>query len=339
MTSKVNSIIAHFPQHVRNRYVFVADALFVVVSVGLSFALRLELWLPPEMRGAMAAYLALALLVRLGTLTAMGVHTRYWLYANVNDLLQLGYAVSVSTLVVTVLVLGILVPSGVWAGAPRSVLIIDWFVYLLLVGGSRFLLYEMGVLSHRAKGEHTGQRICALIAGAGTAGMMVAREVANNPGRGLDIIGFVDDDPAKLRVQVNGLRVLGTCDDLPWLILKHKVAQVIITMPSASGSTIRRVRECCLQVGVSVRTMPGLYDIISGKVGLQQIREVQIEDLLRRAPVETDVMAVHGYLMGRRVAVTGAGGSIGRELCRQIAQTHPSLLILIGHGENSIFEI
>jgi FlaA1/EpsC-like NDP-sugar epimerase len=250
MTPKVNSVITLCSKHFRNRYIFALDVFFVAISVVISFGLRLELLLPPDLSTAIAAYLVLAVLVRMATMTALGIYTRYWPYANVDDLLHLTFAISVSTLILSVLAFGVLMPTGVWDGSPRSVLIIDWFVCLLLVGGGRFFLYELVALSYRAKGAHSGERVRALIAGAGNAGMLVAREVIKNPAMGLAIVGFVDDDPAKQRIQVNALPVLGTSDDLPWLILKHKVGQVIITMPSAPGSTIRRIREQCKQVEI-----------------------------------------------------------------------------------------
>ncbi len=273
--------VPRWVRHVRNRHVFLIDALFVAASVIIAFDLRLETLFPTGgMRNALVAYLLAALAVRLSVLVAMGIYNCYWLYADTDDLFHLTIALSVSSLGLGVVFVGVVAP--LWLnGFPRSVLIIDWLVSLMLIGGARFVLRKASRLSHRLLGaEEPVQQVSVLIAGAGAAGTLVAREVTDNPALGIDIIGFVDDDPAKVGSRVNGMQVLGTCDDLPWLILKHKADQVIIAMPTASGAAIRQIREKSKQVGATIRIMPALHEIISGRVSLQQIREVQIEDLL-----------------------------------------------------------
>jgi FlaA1/EpsC-like NDP-sugar epimerase len=177
-----------------------------------------------------------------------------------------------------------------------------------------------------------------LIVGAGDAGALVVREMQRNPQANLNPVGFVDDDPAKQKQEIHGTPVIGKLDELAHLIDTKKVDEVIIAIPSAPGQVVRKVADICRTKNTPSRTMPSLHELIGGKVSVNRLREVEITDLLRRAPTHIDNELVGLSLGGRRVMVTGAGGSIGRELCRQIARWEPSVLFLLGHGENSIFE-
>jgi FlaA1/EpsC-like NDP-sugar epimerase len=168
---------------------------------------------------------------------------------------------------------------------------------------------------------------------------MIVQEMRANPQLGLVPVAFLDDDPAKQGAQIRGLPVLGGRERIPELAEEYGVAEVIIAMPTAPGAAVREILGICKAAGVAARTIPGLYGILSGEVSVSQIRDVDIEDLLRREPIATDTSAVEGMLRGCRVLVTGAGGSIGGELCRQIARCEPEILVLVGHGENSIFDI
>jgi FlaA1/EpsC-like NDP-sugar epimerase len=177
-----------------------------------------------------------------------------------------------------------------------------------------------------------------LIAGAGDAGALVVREMQRNPQANLRPVGFVDDDPAKQKQEIHGTTVIGKLDELAQLIDSKKVDEVIIAIPSAPGQVIRKVTEICHTKNIPSRTMPSLHELIGGKVSVNRLREVDITDLLRRAPAHIDTELVGLSLGGRKILVTGAGGSIGSELCRQIARWEPQELYILGHGENSIFE-
>ncbi|NJN54865.1 MAG: polysaccharide biosynthesis protein [Anaerolineae bacterium] len=190
---------------------------------------------------------------------------------------------------------------------------------------------------YRLHGLPPGKNV--LIAGAGDAGALIAREMQRNPQLGMIPVGFVDDDPAKHGMRIHGVRVLGQRETIPELVSRLDVRQIIIAMPTASGPTIRQFVEICEEAHVQTKTIPGMYELLDGAVSVNQLRDVDIEDLLRREPVHTDVTAVTALLRGKRVLITGGGGSIGSELCRQICRAEPAQLILIGHGENSIFEI
>ncbi|MBN1643027.1 MAG: polysaccharide biosynthesis protein, partial [Anaerolineae bacterium] len=220
--------------------------------------------------------------------------------------------------------------------------IIDWLLSVVCVGGIRFsvrYLGEFGPLKAdnglQGQGKRT-QRV--LIAGAGEAGAMIAREMRANPGVGMEPVGFVDDNQAKLGMQLRGLPVLGTRASIPELVRAHEVDQVLIAMPTAPGQAIRAIREICRSTPVPVKTIPGVYELLSGRVQVSQIRDVQIEDLLRRDPVRAEDGDAP-YLRDKVVLVTGAGGSIGSELCRQIAHRRAGQVVLLGHGENSIYHI
>ena len=224
---------------------------------------------------------------------------------------------------------------------PRSIPLIDVLITFAVIASTRFALRAGAISARRAGKQHvaSGPLQHVLIAGAGEAGAMVLRELRQNPQTGLLTIGFVDDDPVKHGVLLNGVRVLGGRSAIPELVRKHHVDQVIIAMPSAPGKSIRELVELCEAAGVRARIVPGIYELLGGTVRLTELRDVQIDDLLRREPVQTDTARVEALLRGKRVLVTGAGGSIGSELCRQILRCCPASLTLLGHGENSIFDI
>jgi FlaA1/EpsC-like NDP-sugar epimerase len=178
-----------------------------------------------------------------------------------------------------------------------------------------------------------------VVMGAGDAGEIIVREMQENPGLGMVPVGFVDDDGSKTGLRIHGVPVLGTREDIPALAAAEEIDEVIIAMPTAPGRAIRGVVEICREAGVRCETMPGIYELISGQVGVNQIREVQIHDLLRRDPVRIGGGGAERLVAGARVMVTGAGGSIGSELCRQIASHGPETLILLDHGENQVYRI
>lgn len=178
-----------------------------------------------------------------------------------------------------------------------------------------------------------------LIAGAGEAGAMVLRELRNHPDLGMEPVGFVDDSPRKVGLRLMGAPILGRREDIPSLVKKRHIDQVIIAMPSAPGSVRREVVNVCSGLSVEVRTLPGVYELIDGRVSIKQIREVRLEDLLGREPVRVNLTEIAGYLSGKTALITGAGGSIGSELCRQIARFNPARLVLVECSENNLFEI
>ncbi|MDP2974848.1 MAG: nucleoside-diphosphate sugar epimerase/dehydratase, partial [Anaerolineales bacterium] len=225
-----------------------------------------------------------------------------------------------------------------FVGFPRSALAIDWILSLIGIGGFRLSLRLIAESQAAGKKRSAGKVNKVLVIGAGDAGALVVREMQKNPQLNLTPIGYLDDDLTKQKHQIHGVPVVGQLADLDRVLNNRHVDEVIIAIPSAGGRTIRMVTDVCRLNGVSSRNMPGLYELLGGKVNVSRLREVDITDLLRREPIQIQNELVGAALSGKRVLVTGAGGSIGREICLQIARWAPSELVLLGHGENSIFE-
>jgi FlaA1/EpsC-like NDP-sugar epimerase len=213
----------------------------------------------------------------------------------------------------------------------------DALLSTIVTATPRFLHRASGWRAAQRVGAHGAKRI--LIVGAGAAGEMVVKELFRNPMLGMYPVGFVDDDRAKHGMKIAGLAIFGPISDIVSVVRKHKVDQILIAIPRASGPLVRQVVRAAYDAGVPTRTVPALFDILSDRVSVTTIREIQIEDLLRREPVRTDLAALSELARDRVVLVTGAGGSIGSELCRQLADLRPSKLVLLDHAENPIFEI
>lgn len=327
-------------QNLRNRYLFLIDLVFIPIAAYLSFVLRLErlnlqmFWL------SFVAFGVAAMALTPVIFRAAGIYSRHWRYASIDEMLILTGAATAAALVagLTSLVFLALQPGvSLW---PRSIP----FLYLLLglasTAGPRLLLRIGGRYGpRRPKGNVNHSTRCVAIMGAGDAGEMMLRELWANPQLGMDVVGFLDDDGQKHEMRIHGVPVLGDRQQIPRLAQEHGVKQIIIAMPTAPGKAIREIVAICEQAGVTTKIIPGIYELLDGTVSVNQLRDVDIEDLLRREPVQTDVAAVRGFIRGRRVLVTGGGGSIGSELSRQILRCQPAELVLLGHGENSIFAI
>lgn len=312
----------------------------MVVAIGLAYSVRFEglSWLTDGQGELCAWYLGIAAPLRLLGFWSLGLYRRLWAFASVADLERvlaaalLGGAVSG--------VVGLVLLSGLGLTAQRmpiSVVALDTLLMAVAITiprmASRFLARRL----ERRRGENN--RPLALVVGAGAAGQMVARELAAQPRRGFRPVGFLDDDRSKQGLMLGDLRVLGTVADMPRLAMAMGVRHVIIAMPSASGSTLRNIMQLARSTGLDTRTVPSLHEQITHSTGIAALRELRIEDLLQREPINTDTGRVRTLITGRTVLITGAGGSIGAELCRQLAEAQPSRLVLLGRGENSIFDI
>lgn len=327
-------------KYYRTAILLLLDMALVPISAFASYAIRLEtLQIPRYFYQGLVDYIVLALLVRTIVFYVMGVYYIDWVHADAKDLFRLIFANSISSAILGVVVVLLLLPFADINSFPRSVIFIDYIFYLALIGASRLALRVLTLARIASQRFKRGPRTRVLIAGAGDAGSLIVRELANNPQTGLDVVGFVDDDPAKIGTRIRGFKVLGPTSDIPHFADKYDVSQVLVAMPTAPGSVVRHIRDVCRERNISMRTIPGLYEILSGEVRISQIRDVQIEDLLRREVVASNPESVAEFLHQKRVAVTGAGGSIGSELCRQVAAARPGLLLLMGHGENSIFQL
>ena len=316
----------------------VLDLTLLPVAVLLAFAIRFEgLTWPEPYEAIAAAYLVATLPIKVGLLLVLGLYRRLWRFASISELEGILTATIASGLL-CLLLGGWLMPqlAVIPQRVPLSVLMLDGLLTTVAVAVPRLVMRIVGW--HRAgRPQHGSRRV--LIAGAGFAGGMLAKELRAHPELGLIPIGFVDDDPSKLHHRMHGLPVLGPLSHTTKLCRGHEVTEVLIAMPQAPGQVVRALVRAAADAGASTRTMPGLPDIISGRFDPFALRKVQIEDLLRREQVNSDLKKVISLVTERTVLVTGAGGSIGSELCRQICALEPARIILLGHGENSIFSI
>lgn len=330
-----------FGKKIRNRYLLMADLLLIAFSVLASYLLRLELVVIfPTYQRSIFWMLGVCLFIKPLMFYLFGIYRRVWRYASIRELVQITVAVSSASMAVSV-VMVILFAGNVFVGFPRSVLIIDWLLSVLLIGGLRLLFRvtaEGRSTAAELKRKVLSREKWVLIIGAGDAGVLVVRELQKNPQLNIKPIGFLDDDPEKQNHRIHDVPVLATLAELDHILESHQVDEVVIAIPSAAGKVVRMVTQSCHARGVPFRTMPGIYELLGGSVNVSRLREVEISDLLRRAPTHMDNGMVGEALHGKVVLVTGAGGSIGRELCRQISINHPAQLYLLGHGENSIFE-
>lgn len=327
----------------RNRYVFLIDLLIIAITGIGSFALLFELgerfifYLPQALW-----MVGLALVVKPFIFYNFGLYRRFWVYASVSELKIIVAAVTTGSIFLSISIVILTTLQQTYAlrylGFPRSALVIDWLLSLVLIGSSRFAIRILAETRGASGDGKTHPKRIAIV-GAGDAGALVLREIQKNSQTNMEPVCFVDDDPVKQRQLIQNVVVAGTIKDLGKLIEGRKIEEVIIAIPSAPGMVVRQVAEICRAKQIPFKTMPGIYELIGGKVNVSRLREVDISDLLRRSPaqIETDQVGMH--IINKRVMVTGAGGSIGRELCRQIARWGPAGLILLGHGENSIFEI
>lgn len=324
---------------IRNRYLLFSDLFLTIVSILGAYVLRLELnaqivqYLP-----SMYWMLLIALVIKPLVYYLFGMYRRMWAYASLHELKLILAAVTTASIPVSLMIFSFW-SLGAFEGFPRSIPFIDWVLSLILVGGSRVMVRILEESQKAAeKGNNHGRHHRVLIVGAGDAGALVVREMQKNPQINLHPVAFLDDDPAKQKQQLYGIPVVGKLSDLGKVLDRLMVNEVIIAIPTAPGSVVRLVADVCRQKGIPFRTMPGIYELLGGKVSVSRLREVDITDLLRREPARIRDQQVGETISGRTVLVTGAGGSIGRELCRQVARWGPRELILLGHGENSIFE-
>ena len=279
--------------------------------------------------------LALVLAVKLPLFVVLGFYNRWWRYVSTQDMWVAVRGVAAAS-VTAYLVFTLLDFHP--ASVPRGIWIVDVLILLAFVTGSRLLARTL--IERPSAGSIVVRGKEVMIVGAGDASQLILREMLKNPALGYTPMGLVDDDPRKKNLRLHGIRVLGTTSELRHLIRDRRPDELLIAIPSASGEVRERIVEIARTENVPVKTLPGLPELIAGDYNLAgQIRPVEVEDLLGREPVEVDIDSIAGYLTGEVVLVTGAGGSIGSELCRQIARIGPTRLVLVDNAEPGLFEI
>ncbi len=309
-------------------------ALWTAAFFG-AFLLRFDAQFPSGLWPYVKVWLPVMLAVRVVVYFYFGMFHGLWRYTGARDLVALFQAATVST-VLTVLYVHFIGPLGL----PRTVIVLEWLISIFAVGGLRFGVRTLREISHQVTLAGTlEQRKKILLVGAGDGGEMLMRELRRTQGARYEVVGIVDDNASKHGEHIHGVPVLGYIAQVPELVDRLEVNEVIIAIPSAGGREMRRIVELCRRDGVRVRTIPGVESLIEGRVQVSQLRNVAIEDLLGREPVKLETELIAAGINGSVVMVTGAGGSIGSEICRQVCRFGPSKLILVEQAENALFEI
>lgn len=309
-----------------------ADIVLIACAFVLAFFLRFDFGIPPEQLELLKTFILPVVVAKLIIFYFAGLYRRMWRYASVRDFYIILWASILGTLATIVIIFFI------YRGPfPRSVVALDGVLTVALIAGLRFT--TRGIRELRPRSLLAPAVKPVLIAGAGDTGEAILREMLRHPELDYKPVGFVDDDPRKQGLRIHGVRVLGARRQLRQLINKYQIEEVIISMPTVSREVIRDIFFQCQEAGVKCKTLPGIYQVVDGTARVEQIREVGVEDILGREPVKVDLKKVAGYVFGKLVLVSGAGGSIGSELCRQISRLQPSLLIMVDQSEGSLFQI
>lgn len=300
------------------------------LSNRLAFLLRFDEDIPSQQWDLFAAMLPLLLTIRALTFYPFRLYDGLWRYTSLRDVRDLALSIAVSTLLFAGVVR---FGMGAWS-YPSSVFVIDALLLLCLSTGLRMLPRLI-----RETGWIGSGRKRVLIVGAGDAGAMIVREMRNHPSYGYCPIGFIDDNQGKIGHRIHGVRVRGSRDGLPRIIAEQAPDVVLVAMPSAAPATIRAVVKALEPFNLPIQTLPNLRDLLQCRVEVSQIRNLSIEDLLDRVPVDLDLEPLRKLVQGERVLITGAGGSIGGELCRQVARLSPASLVLLDRYENGLFAV
>ena len=304
--------------------------LFVLAYLG-AFTLRFDFQIPENFQRVMWSGLLPLLAVKLSVFGLFRMYQGWWKYVSLYDMVALGRALMAASGIFLAMNVFVISPSTF----PRSIYLLDFVLSFLLIGGARGGLR----MFREAIVNRTGESVPVLIAGAGDTGEALIREILRNRNIAYQVVGFLDDDPYKGGLRLHGVPVLGPMEMMPQLVEKHGIEEVIIAMPSANRQKIRRVVDLAQRAKVKARIVPAFEAVVEGNISWNQLREVAITDLLGRAPVELDTAAIGRFLEGQRVLITGAGGSIGSEICRQVLRFNPEELVMVDSAETPLFFI
>jgi len=327
--------------------VFFLDVIFVLAAYFLSYLVRFEGDIPTWGWKTFENTVLYILVLKLLIFGIFGLYRGMWRYTGLVDLLNVfKAAITSSAILITVIFL-----LSRFKGFPRSVFILDFLLTFILIGGSRvairLILFErdkgigfVGRFLSRSTGKYSPRpRKRIMIIGAGDAGEKILREIRDNPRLQYRAVGFLDDDERKKGMNIHGVPVLGPISQVKEVTARGAVDEILIAIPSASATNMRRIIEICKTTGLKFRTTPALGELINGNISFNSIREVSFEDLLSREAVKLDTEGIGGYLTGKVVLISGAGGSIGSELCRQVSSFSPRDLVLLDKTENSLFHL
>jgi len=301
-------------------------------AYSLAYVVRFDFTVPPSFVSNMWETIPELLIAKSLGFLAFGLFHGWWRYVSIRDIFPIAAGCTLGSLIFA----GSVFVQGGPHYVPRSIYFLDWGNTVMIVLGVRYAVRTGREILGRKRGENDRR---VLVVGAGAAGQMIVREIRENPGLGMIEVGFVDDDKAKQGSRIYGLSVMGGHSDIRKLCEKHGIDEIIIAIPSASPSHLRHILDHCKDVTAKARILPGIGDLIDGKVSIRALRNVDLEDLLGRDPVALDADLLHRHITGHTVMVTGAAGSIGSELCRQIARLSPGRLILFEIAESPLFDL
>jgi FlaA1/EpsC-like NDP-sugar epimerase/EAL domain-containing protein (putative c-di-GMP-specific phosphodiesterase class I) len=338
----MNAKFVQYLTELKPYQLFIIDTIFFTITPILALTLRLDnpfdYWTTANYFWHLAIIILLFLVIKLTVFYTFGLYKRYWRVAGIDELMQIASLVGLSILIEVFLLQIIYSLTDLpIKHLPRSLPFLDGMLSFILIGGIRFSIPLLERLSQRTGNLTRCQRVAVF--GSGSAGIALVQQMQRNPKLCLDPIAFFDDDPKKLNLQIRGVTVVGDRHKIAQAARSLNIQKIIIAIPTASGKDLREIAEICQSLGLATSTLPGISEILNGDVRMRSVRDVQIEDLLRREPIQTDTQKVSQFINKKRILITGAGGSIGSELCRQVLKLSPAEIVLIGHGENSVFNI
>ncbi len=314
----------------RRIFVILLDLVAIVLAYWGSFMLKFGGDIPRTEMSLMSNTIFVVLIIRFAMFAYFKVYAGLYKYASINDLIQILKAVTAGSVMLVVPVYFFRIPLF-----PRSIFILEWLLLVFLAGGLRFALRTVREITPSIL--RPGKRV--LIVGAGDAGEMIAREIKGARELHYQPIGFIDDNPAKKGMRIHGIPVLGDQTDIKRIAESKHISEIIIAVPSASSRQMRSIIEKCRDAAVSFKTVPPLKEILDGKVSMRHVRDIRVDDLLGREPVNLDEGVIRNFISGRRILVTGAAGSIGSEICRQSARFNPESLLMLDRAENNLYKL
>ena len=327
----------HSFRNIKFYFMLGADIVLFALAFYCAYLFRFDFALSEFRLHQYLELLKYVLSIKVAAFFGLGLYRGMWRYTSLSDIWRIFEA----TFLQSVLLVTVVLYKFGFVGFSRGIFIIDWILAFLFTGGLRICIRSAYSFQGAARGGEKGsgsiQRL--IIIGAGRAGEKITREIRENPSLRYDLAGFVDDDAAKQGRTLHGKPVLGKVEDLERIALKHEADEILIAITEASAQDMRRIVDACKRTGLKHRILPGMGEILDGKAGLKALREVNYLDLLGRAPVALDDAGIREYITGQTILVTGCGGSIGSELCRQLVPFAPGLLVLVDASEFNLYQI
>ncbi|MBV4439161.1 polysaccharide biosynthesis protein [Clostridium tyrobutyricum] len=323
----------------KDKKLIIYDIALIIVSLYFAFLLRFDFSIPPEYM----EFLKLSLIPVIGITLIFNrffkLYSSIWKYASIEELMSIIYSVSLSNAVFVVYsyIVSFRFLENRYYRFPYTVHIIFWILSVVTLGGTRFLLR----MFEQSAGEKGVKKKCKrlLIIGAGDASAMLIKEIKGHKNLNYDIVGLIDDDSSKKKKFISGIEVLGGRADIPEICKRHRIEDIIIAIPSVDMHSKREIINICKSTACKLKTLPGIYEIVDGKVNISKLRDVNIEDLLGREEVKLNNSNINKYIKDKIILVTGGGGSIGSELCRQIARFYPKQLLILDIYENNVYDV